>query len=161
MAAWQFDAHLIPNEAIRVRYGHPPLTISREDFDGYDWWRNKSSSEVAAGASLLLQPNSSWSEKLRTWGESDGNRIDLVIESGLLQDVFLRIDLRDISYTFLARLLLFVQKNDCLLLTEGGYLLRPSMRLLLEAIRRSKAFRFFSDPEGFFNELARLDKLKT
>jgi hypothetical protein len=158
MAIWQFDMHMIPLQSVEDHFGLVPILVSREDFDRYDWWTPGPAEGIATELSRLLPTTPSWSESVRIWGEMDGNRVDMVSEGSDLLDVFVRVDARVISYQFLSQLCDLAQKYDCLLLTEGGYVIRPSLSKMLASIARSNAFKFVSDPDGFIRELSRLER---
>lgn len=155
MATWQFDLHCLPYVSVKQHYGELPEAISREDYDTGMWW-----DEAAAPPSLreqigkLLPAASSWSEHIQTWGKDDGDRIDLVLRNGRVVDLFVRVDVRSISYTFLNGLIDLIRRNKWLTVTEQGKILQlSSVTDVLTEIRRSDAFRYVKDPKRFLDEL--------
>jgi hypothetical protein len=155
MAAWQFDAHLLPEVAIQRPDGSLPIAIARADINAGDWWKGtKLPADFAERLSSVLPQGSSWSSSLQTWGQEDGDRVDLVWEDDELADIFLRVDVRRVSYDRLDKVLRLARAYRWVLWT-GGQILRPSLGQLLRAIQRSDAFRFVQDPEGFLLALGR------
>lgn len=155
MAIWQFDMHLLPEEAIRRRYGSIPVAIAPADIDAGGWWKDAlPPGNFTESLSKLLPQAVSWSSSINTWGYEDGNRIDLVWDDDQLMDVFVRIDVRQISYDLVEKLLRLARINRWVPWVNGQ-VLRPSLGHILRAIRYSDAFKFVQDPEAF---LIALDK---
>jgi len=101
----------------------------------------------------LLPPLKSWSQNLEQWGHEDGNRIDVTWDNETISDVFIRVDVRNLSQVFLVGLLDLARKNAWLLRAQDGRVLRPSLTKLLSAIYKSDTFRFVDDPRAFLEAL--------
>jgi hypothetical protein len=157
MAIWQFDAHLIPDMSVGTHYGALPLVVTRQEFDGHNWWADISPDDLVADLKALLPSCPSWHPDISMRGSEDGNRIDLLTEQGHLRDIFIRIDVRNLSYSLLGQLCCVCQEHACHLLIDGGQLIRPSVRRVLAAIEISKAFAFVTDPEEFLRQLGHRD----
>jgi hypothetical protein len=158
MAVWQFDGHLLPEETIRRRYGSRPVAISSADIDAGGWWKGiRVPADLAERLLSILPQGSSWSSSIQTWGQEDGDRIDLVWDNDELADIFLRVDVRRISYELLDKVLRLAQANRWVLWIDG-HVLRPSLGQLLRAIQRSDAFRFVQDPKDFLLALDRVER---
>lgn len=155
MAAWQFDFHLLPFEAVAKRYGGMPVAISRADFEETHWWMGCVEPDLQASFAKLLPALESWSDSVQRWGDEQGNRIDVVTEGDTLEDVFVRVDVRNISQVFLIGLLEIARRADCVLLLHDGRVIRPSFTKVLTAIRKSDAFRFVENTDAFLRALER------
>lgn len=156
MATWQFDLHCLPSESVRRFYGKIPSTIPRTDFDEKKWWENFFvPTDLRKQLSTLLPSMASWSEHILKWGTDDGNRIDLVFHDGCIADLFIRIDVRNISSHFLEGLISLLQRNDWLLASNHGNIIKPLETELLIAIRESSAFRYVENPKFFLQQLAK------
>jgi hypothetical protein len=154
MATWQFDLHLLPADAVKRICGEVPPTISQELFDSAEWWEGTVIQESAKQAlSGLLSQTNSWSLDIQTWGEEDGNRVDLVFDNERLQDFFVRIDVRDSSHAFILGLLRMAKDLGLLMVTQDRIIIRPDFTGLMEAIRGSGCFRFVSNPEQFMRSI--------
>lgn len=155
MAAWQFDFHLLPRAAVQGQYGTLPLVISRDAFNSTDWWCATSAEDQLGELSSLLPGAQSWSPQIQRWGTEDGDRIDISRKEGRLHGVFVRVDVRVISYNFLAAILAAARKHDWVIRTQDSRVLRPSFGGMMSEIQKSDCFRFVSDPDGFIREMAR------
>lgn len=159
MATWQFDLHCLPSDALRRYYEEFPSAITREEFEQRDWWEAVTvPHDLKDQLSTLLPSTESWSEYIQKWGEEDGNRIDLVYQNEHVADLFVRVDVRNISYVFLSGLIKLVQRNGWLMVTERGDLIQPSVANLLSSIRRSDAFRYVENPKDFLAKLTNSQK---
>jgi hypothetical protein len=154
MALWQFDLHCLPSAVVVERLGHIPLAMTRADFDNFTWWeRQANPGGIASQFDRFLPRTSSWSSKNTTWGQEDGNRIDLVASELSVMDIFIRIDVRDFDLKFLTFLIRCADVNKWVFLTQESYVIAPSLPKLLSAIRRSASFRFVINPEEFLSKL--------
>ena len=156
MATWQFDIHLLPKAgALKHAQGDH---IRIDEVDSEEWWRGTDKSALRIDLSELLSSAPSWHDDIERWGTEDGDRIELMSDGLLIVDVFIRIDVREISYKFLVQLLEFFRRNSLLLIAEGGAILEPRISDLIAAIRWSTSFRFVSNPTEFLQRLE--DELK-
>jgi hypothetical protein len=154
MATWQFDFHFVPASDIRQHFRAVPVTISAEEYDRLKWWADFVADDaLESSLSTLLPRARSWHERTRTWGEEEGDRVDVTRDDGGIVDVYVRLDVRNLSFNFLNQLVELARRLDLLFLTEDRDLLRPSDKELLGAIRRSPAFSFVADPEAFLDRL--------
>ena len=94
-----------------------------------------------------------WRSKTRMWGDPEGDRIDVLMENGMISEIFFRIDVRNISVVFLSKIVKFARANSLVLLTSADQILEPSVNLLMNTIKRSNAFRFVLDPQDFLKKL--------
>ena len=154
MAIWQFAFHLLPRESVEQHFGILPLMIKRREFDQVKWWQEPYSTLNLTGEfSKFLSKAPSWSEDIEIWGKENEDRIDVVRENGQLADLYVRVDVRKISFSFLMQVLGLAQKYNWLLLTQSNYVLFPSFGKLLSAIHRSDSFKFVENPQAFLTEL--------
>lgn len=154
MATWQFDLHALPSGAVARIYPSTPLMIPRADMDSQVWWKGVATPvNLRTDLAKLLPPLKSWNSNLEQWGHEDGNRVDVMWDSGAIADVFVRVDVRNLSHVFLVKLLELARKNDWLLRTQDERVFRPSLTRLLSAIHKSDAFRFVEDPRAFLDAL--------
>lgn len=154
MAIWQFDLHCLPRRTVVGQIGELPLTILPSGFDDGDWWRGEIlETTLADQFSQLLPKAQSWSPKIQMWGQENGDRIDLASDDATIQDVLVRIDVRNIDYKFLMSFIQCADANNWVLLTQDNYVLVPSLSRLLSAIRRSDSFQFVADPHDFLKRL--------
>ena len=156
MATWQFDFHLVPATAVERHWPVVPLTISADEYDQLDWWSGTELlAEIRAELSFWLPQGRSWDPERETWGVEDGDRLDVLRDGNRIAELFVRFDVRSLSRPFLSRVVDIAQRRQLLVVTEDRHVLRPSVKELMAAIRRSRSFAYVRDPDGFLNELKR------
>ena len=151
MATWQFDLHLIPRDVVERHLGAVAPSMTRLEFDEIPGW--PATTELIHDVSSVLPPTQSWSGSFDMYGKEDGDRIDVCGEHSEME-IFVRIDVRSISMTFLTRLIDIAERHNLILRLEDGVLLNPVRDGLLSAIHKSPAFAFVQDPVAFFRSLS-------
>jgi len=155
MASWQFDLHCLSREVVQKKFGQLPLKMSFEKFNRESHWLAPTClKSLKAKSTRILSPMVTSGESL-SWGTDEGDRVDLLAPEGLLQECFVRIDVRSTSKAFLVNLVQVAKEWDWLFYTQDHEIVQPTFYHLLFAIRKSGAFRFVEDPQGFFEELKR------
>jgi hypothetical protein len=154
MASWQFDMHVLPRDGVVNVYHAIPTEISLEDsvLDRC-WERVQPPTNLADQFSKILPSTTSWHPQISRWGDEEGNRIDVVRQENSVTDVFVRIDVRDVSIIFVTELLRIARKNSWLIYSADGRLISPSLKKILKAIQDSAAYRFVQDPRRFLDSL--------
>ena len=151
MATWQFDLHMVPRRKLAAGGVRPPAHISAETFDTTEWWQGETlPADYDALIASFLPPRSSWHVDLRSWGEEDGNRIDVYFENGCVVEVLVRVDARVLDQAFLSHLAELANRCSCLLVTSEMEVLPPLTGELAAAVQDSAARKFVIDPEDFF-----------
>jgi hypothetical protein len=89
------------------------------------------------------------SAELQTWGETDGNRIDVWTESGKPVRMSARVDVRRLDARFGALLLQFVKTANAVLVRGDGVVVEPRAGDFGAALRSSDAWRYAADPAAF------------
>jgi len=154
MATWQFDLHLIPRASVTMETGHSRLTsldLDRERIINLESSAISQATlfEFCRGLSIIQ----SWSTNIKIWGDFEGDRIDVLIVNDRISEIFVRIDVRNISLVFMSKIVEFARSNRLVLLTSADQILEPSVKLLMNTIKRSSAFRFVLDPRDFLRKL--------
>lgn len=160
MAVWQFDLHMIPRDAVIRMFSQVPTHLEMKRPQDVDWWIG---SEIPIGDlrrrfSTLLPQAESWADNIEIWGKDDSDRIDLVAENETVAGVFVRVDLRQPLRTFPAGLVAVARELGCVLLTEQCEILEPEEGALIDAIRKSPAARFVSNPQKFFHDMTKVQE---
>jgi len=162
MAIWQYSLHFLPRLAVLERYSQIPLTISQNDFDDEEWWQSATQRDDPRPAfDGIVKRATSWSTSIWMWGDEDGDRVHIGHTEGRIEDISIRVDVRTISFLFVNNIVSTARHLDCLLLTEGRYLLTPSVPKLLTRITKSPSFRFVSDPQSFLAQLSDVETSNT
>jgi len=145
MAVWQVDFAIVPRRA----FARNPRVPIRDLLDT-DWWSAEHlpsgfSQQIAAIAPI---GSSSTSER-QTWGEEDGNRIDVWFENGRATRMTARVDVRRLDAKFGAMLLQFTRVADALLVRADGLVVEPLVGAFGAALRSSPAWQYVSDPAAY------------
>ena len=154
MATWQFDIFLIPRASVTMDTGHLRLTGLELD---REFLINLATVDIPRESLLELiegMPDiKSWDKESKIWGDMEGDRVDVLMASDKIKEIFVRIDVRIISLIFLSKIIKIARTNSLVLLTSADQILEPSVKLLMNAIKRSGAFRFVLDPQDFLRKL--------
>ncbi|MFN3231841.1 MAG: hypothetical protein ACE363_06730 [Alphaproteobacteria bacterium] len=155
MAIWQYDFHLIPEQGVVAQVGHLPIAIQDAEQRLEIYWTSEYLTEdIATEIDRILPAGSSWRSGLQIWGSDDGSRIDISYRADRIESVFIRFDLRQPSLKLMMSIVDLARLHEWLILTNEGYLLKPSIKSLLSRIRQSPSFRFVEDPEQFLRALS-------
>jgi len=147
MAVWQVDFAIVPRRAL----ARNPRALASGVLDT-DWW---SAERLPTGYSQQLTSiapaGSSWTPELQTWGQADGNRIDVWVEHGRATKMTARVDCRRLDAKFGAMLLQFARVADAVLVRADGLVVEPQVGAFSAALRTSRAWQFVSDPAAYLD----------
>lgn len=94
------------------------------------------------------------SETVKDFGDSDTNDITITkSDLGHLEEMYFRIDLREIDSRFIDNVLAIVKDLDCMLLDRQDNLFEPTHENLSDNIKKSNAFKFVTNPTDFLKKL--------
>jgi hypothetical protein len=146
MAVWQVEFAIVPRRALAAK---PRVAIPR--VLDTDWW---SAERLPAGyanqLAAVAPPGSSSTAELQTWGEAEGNRVDVWLENGKATRMIARVDVRRLDARFGAMLLQFAKVAGAVLVRRDGLVVEPLVGAFGAALRSSEAWRYASDPAAFF-----------
>jgi hypothetical protein len=153
VAVWQVEFAIVPRRvlAAKPRAALPPVMEN-------DWWSSERlppgySQQLAAVAPAGPSPGA----ERQTWGEADGNRVDLWLENGNPARMSARVDVRRLDARFGAMLLQFARVAGAVLVRSDGLVVEPNVGAFGAALRSSEAWRYASDPAAFFASYAEPD----
>lgn len=156
MAIWQYDMYAFPQATLQATLGQIPPTLTLEDSDRFDLWRDTDLSSLISKLDDVLPRVAGWDSSLLVWGADSGDRIDLSLsDDQKIESVFIRVNLYRRTRGFVNRLLALALAEEWLLLGEqSNRLFPPDSEALLADLRRSDAARFVIDPEKFIKGLS-------
>lgn len=145
MAVWQVEFAIVPRRALVAK---PRVDIPQ--IMDTDWWSGERlppgySQQLAAVAS----PGSPWAAELQTWGEKDGNRVDVWSENGKATRMTAHVDVRRLNARFGAMLLQFARVADAVFIRRDGLVVEPLVGAFGAALRTSEAWQYASDPAAY------------
>lgn len=153
MAAWQVEFAIVPRRALAAR-----SRVALPDIIDTDWW---SAERLPAGyaekLATIAPAGSSATPEVQTWGEQDGNRVDVWFANGQATKMVARVDVRRLDARFGAMLLQFARVADAVLIRRDGMVVEPLVGAFGAALRGSDAWKFANDPASHFASYAEPD----
>jgi len=145
MAAWQVEFAIVPRRALGTR---PRVPIA--DLIDVDWWSaDPLPPGYARQLGAIAPVGASSTAELQTWGQEDGNRIDVWSENGMAVRMIARVDVRRLDAKFGALLLQFARTADAVLVRKDGLVVEPIVGAFGAALRNSTAWQYGTDPAAF------------
>lgn len=140
MAVWQVNFLIVPESVI--------------DGNSEDHWIGHSVIEESIQEiSKCLEEGTSWSKDIRIFGKGDETCLELIYNEGILCEILVRIDLRELKKEVLESLLCFAERNHARLITESRDIIEQKMDIVIAEMKKSNAYRFVTDPYGFLDNL--------
>jgi len=153
MAVWQVEFAIVPRRALAAK---PKVGVSQ--LMDADWWiTERLPSGYSQQLAAIVPPGSSSATEIQTWGEQDGNRVDVWSENGKPSRMTARVDVRRLDARFGAMLLQFARVADAVLIRSDGLVVEPLVGTFGAALRTSDAWRYASDPAAFIASYSESD----
>ena len=146
MAVWQVEFAIVPRRALAAK-----PRVARPQVMDTDWWSTERlPAAYAQQLAAIASPGSSGTAELQTWGEEDGNRVDVWSENGKATRMIARVDVRRLNTRFSAMLLQFARVAGAVLVRRDGLVVEPVVGGFGAALRSSEAWRYATDPAAYF-----------
>jgi len=153
MAVWQVDFAIVPRRALAKN----PRALLADVLDT-DWW---SAERLPPGFSqqftAIAPAGSSSSAERQTWGDADGNRVDVWFERGQATRMTAHVDVRRLDAKFGAMLLQFARVADAVFVRSDGLVVEPLVGAFGAALRSSPAWKYVVDPAEYLSSRAQQD----
>ena len=145
MAVWQVEFAIVPRRVLEAG-SRPALTGVMDT----DWWSTERlPSDYARHLTAVAPSASAGAAELQTWGDEDGNRVDVWTENGRATRMTARVDVRRLDARFGAMVLQFARVANAVLVRRDGLIVEPTVGAFGAALRSSQAWRYASDPAAF------------
>ena len=158
MAVWQFDVILVPHAALAARLDEfasvEPIGWLTDTERAQPWWTDRQPVPGVFSALDALLARSTESADRIQWGTDDGNRVDVLLESGKIEEILVRIDLREPDTPFIDGITELAANLGCDFVTTDGSFGEADGPTLAMLIRNSRALRFVRDPMTFLRRVA-------
>ena len=135
MAVWQFSFYLTENK------------------DGVEPSVTSINHESLIRVAEILPVGESWLKNLQIYGDIDSTCLVLSYENQELQEISVRLDLRDLSKSVLTNVLSFIKSNKLRILLDNGENMEPTMETILRLIKNSDALKFCAEPSAYLLNL--------
>ena len=146
VAVWQVEFAIVPRRVLEAG--------SRASLSGVmdtDWWSTERlPSDYTRQLAAVAPSTSAGAAELQTWGDEDGNRIDVWTENGRAARMTARVDVRRLDARFGAMLLQFARVANAVLVRRDGLVVEPMVGAFGSALRSSQAWRYANDPAAKF-----------
>jgi len=162
MAVWQYKAEIVPTAWIKQRFGEIPKVIPdygvAEDgsYVEYDFWESAEvPNDLADTVATILPPMESWSDDALMFGNVKEDDICLWFDSGRLESIYFRLDIRRFRREVLEAIVELAQSLSCMIISSNDAgILASDYQTMICDIKRSGAYQFCQDPEGFLRGIS-------
>jgi hypothetical protein len=151
MAIWQFAFSVIPSDK-EIKYHSSDKKVQNID-DIMSWHGYSLKDSSIKELCKILKPSKSWSDDIKLFGHTEETCIELFYEGIVLDDVSIRLDLRNLTTEILEAILSFIDSNNAVILTSDGSILKPVIKEIIEEVRKSEAHSFLSNPDAFLSQI--------
>lgn len=153
MAIWQFHIQILSKREIEVKYQSIPEIIGENDIENLKGWSNKPSLDKATEIlSTFLQPKQSWMDGVKQWGEEDKDCVELFFENSIIDEIIIKIDLRNFKPELLDLVMDLSNELEGLILIENR-LYKPVLSDLIKELNNSNASKFLDNPKKYLDDL--------
>jgi hypothetical protein len=147
MAVWQVDFAIVPRRAL----AKDPRALLSDVLDT-DWWSaERLPSGFAQQLAAIGPAGAASSAERQTWGNADGNRVDVWFERGQATRMTAHVDVRRLDARFGAMLLQFARVADAVFVRSDGLVVEPRVGAFGAALRSSPAWRYVVDPAEYLS----------
>lgn len=151
MAIWQFTFAIIPCEKEMKYHSSDKKIINVDDIMPWQGYYLKDSS--IKELSKELKPSKSWSDDIKLFGDIEKTCIELFYEDAILNEISVRLDLRNLTSEILETVISFIDSNNAVILIGNGLIVKPVVKEIIEEIRKSEAYSFLNNPETFLSQI--------
>jgi len=155
MALWQFDVQLMPDVIVPDAEAYVSASMTEDGLDTEHWWKhNQPPSQFRDMIAREFPPKQSWDDELFQFGVEDGVLIECWFDNDLLSSLSARLALPHVTQDSIVAFCRCVSDLNChLYLMETQAVVPPEPCLLQPHILESRAHRFCSNPQGFFDDM--------
>lgn len=153
MAIWQHQWYIIPSEEFESYFNYSTIKISKQDFDGINWWKGRDVKKMIVDTfSDMLKEENHWSLNTFMLGDLSAKCVVLSQYENEYKELYIKIDLRDDNDVFLKVLLEFATREGLTFLNHNFEIVGNNMLLLKQDLEKSKSYSFVDNPNKFLDE---------
>lgn len=161
MALWQYTLTIVPKNVLLAIYRELPAKIDT-DAQGFlkspEWDIGPFESKVLPLLGSYFSKGTSWSKEIAIWGKNDETCVSILNGEQNLIELTARLDLRALSPLTLELLENLSRVLDAVAIGENGTIFHLDRIALSKELKSSRAFKFVSNPQKFFEDLEQKQK---
>ncbi len=152
---------MVPKKVFVNIHKKIPNTVSYENFLDLPMWDIQNyENQLFQLLDVSFVKNESQNKKNIIWGKCDETDLSIFYDENRMVDFTVRLDLRSLKKETLELIEQIGAMLDAVLVTELVSVIEPNSKNILDEIKLSKAFKFISNPSGFFDSNNPSKKLK-
>ena len=153
MAAWQYTFFIVPRIEVEKKYQRVPQTVDEQFNDEFVGWEGISvdSIETILASSFGTRRQTSYGPVV--FGQEDISCVKLLFSGSVLQNVTVRLDLRQVVAHQIEDIIRLCNQLDGIIVTPEWKTIQCRQDDLITTIKGSDAMRFVKDPQRFFESL--------
>lgn len=143
MAIWQYHITVVPQEEIKSFFNGESF-ISNEDIENINWckYRNIKANDFVDLEKLFPQQKS-WTSNIILYGSEGSNCIEILLSNDVIEEITIRIDLRNYNQNDIKFICDFFEKHHCLFIDYKGKIIRPSINQIIYEIENYDLYKDF------------------
>lgn len=151
MAIWQFQVLLVPEKWAELNQSRIANYVDDHGWDISDAWRGCGPRQFVEGLiDGYMDRGESWSAEITIWGHEERHDIQLSGDGGEIEDIQVRIDLRESPRRMIQTTVSLARRLGCsILIMEKSEVIAPSLEDLLRYASQSSAAKYVSNPRKF------------
>lgn len=143
MAPWQVIFHVVPHRAM----AKAPRVLDARIVAESDWWDARTGiRELRDRLAVLIGPPTRLTAKVESWGNPDGNGVDVHLADGRVSRVVAHVDVRKLDPKFGAALLGLARSMQSVLVRADGWVAEPTVGAYSSALRGDPAWAHANEP---------------
>ena len=155
MAAWQYTVYLVPKKEVEEKYGFSCKVIEEEFLENFAGWHNYPQAKVNHLLSKVYGSPQITSYGPVLFGKDDGSCVKIITKGNVLEDITIRLDLRDEVKVQIEALLELCDLLDGVFVSPDLAVFECKKDALIDSIKESDALKFVQNPRGFLDGLNR------
>lgn len=153
MAVWQYSFFIVPKLEVENKYGQIPLAIDSEFHDEFVGWQGVSVDQVETILAKNFGNLSPTGYGPLVFGREDGSCVSLLFNGCILENVTVRLDLRQTVADQIKDAIKLCELLDGILVTSDNRTIPCHDEDLIASIKDSSAVKFVKNPQDFFASL--------
>ncbi len=154
MAIWQYTVFLLPKKEVNKKFGNLCKRVEESFLENFVGWNTYPQEAVHQ---LLVKnfgpPQITYCDSI-LFGNDAGSCVNLIVKDNALEDVTIRLDLREPVKLHIEAILHLSDLLDGIFVSPEFEVFKCDKETLVNSIKKSDALRFVKSPQKFFDSLS-------